>query len=129
MAEISLILKLAAPKIQEGVSESLWERHKSKDNAFLHRSYSTKKRNSPKYMFSSSTKKFTAGNCWGFEYGCPCKDLIRKLLLKSNISQNLDRKIFAELEKIYFGELRLFSGYSFDVKNHYLLIYGVSRAF
>ena len=45
-------------------------------------------------------------------------------------SEKFSKNIFFELEKKYFfSELRIFFGYSFDVKNYYLLIYDGFRAF
>ena len=137
------------------VLQTLWKHHKSKDQTILHRSYTQKKFSAPKkYFFRARRKKFRKKvGRKKFRKKIDLKNVETRKCQKCQKSifdifdifefqhfsdrfffeiffgQLFFEIFFVELEKNIFSELRIFFGYSFDVKLSDLSIYDVFRAF
>ena len=154
--KIVYLAKLNCSKTHEGVPESFWKHHKSKDRDFLHRSYTAKifptpkrknfgaKKNRRKKFRQKITEKmenFKKSEKW--KISNLKKSQIWKKNQKSSFFNFLifrgkkcviffrtffSKKFFRFRKKIFFFGAGFFFGYSFDVKIHDLSIYEVFRA-
>ena len=119
------------------VPRTRWKPHKPKERTFLHRSYTPKK---------IPTSKKNWGRSIGFFSDQKSTKKNRHFLVTKIMIVEVRHfsilKIFADdfrkfsktfflspNKKKFFSKLKIFLGYSFDVKNCVLFIYEVSRAF